>query len=201
MLIKLGPHQRLRGAPKQLARCSDGLAAVEFALVLPLMLLLFFGALEASDLLTVKRRIANAGNSLADLVSHEPNITVAQLNDSIIGVTRLLEPTDTSTLEIRITSVIKGPVETDPVTVHWSIDEDGDEPYPADSVFAGLTNDETVENVASLIVVELDYVYTSRLTGKVFTIPFEFNQTARRWPRKSTRVQLCQTSDPATCTT
>jgi Flp pilus assembly protein TadG len=187
-------------AIRAFARSNEAVAAVEFGLILPVMFLLFFGMMEASDLMTVKRRIANAANSLSDLVSHDPMITRSQVADSIIGVKRLLEPTNTSGLNIRVTSVLRGPSPGDPVTVHWSIDEDGATPYPAGQVFTKLTNNDMVNNVASLIVVEMDYTYVSELGGRVFTTPFTFDQMARRWPRKSPRVQLCTSSDPATCT-
>ena len=186
--------------PNSLLNDKSGLAAIEFAMVLPLMTLLFFGMLEASDLLTVKRRIANAGNSLADLVSQAPTIKSAEIGDSIAGVKRLLEPTDTSTLSIRIISVIKGPNPEDPVLVHWSRDDRGNTPYPAGSTYVGLDADTTVRAEASLIVVEMDYEYVSALGGRIFSSPFDFSQTAKRWPRKSARVQLCASADPATCT-
>ncbi len=176
------------------------MAAVEFALIAPIMFVLFFGMMEASDLMTVKRRIANSANSLSDLVSHDPMITEAQLADSIVGVKRLLEPTDTSTLTVRVSSVLRGPNPGDPVTVHWSIDNEGAEPYAPGETFTKLSNDAMVNNVASLIVVEMEYTYVTKLGGRVFNTPFEFEQIARRWPRKSPRVQLCATSDPATCT-
>jgi Flp pilus assembly protein TadG len=180
--------------------CRKAMAAVEFALIAPIMFVLFFGMMEASDLMTVKRRIANSANSLSDLVSHDLTITEAQLSDSIIGVKRLLEPTDTSSLTVRVSSVLRGPNPGDPVTVHWSIDNEGGQPYAPGETYTKLSNDEMVNNVASLIVVEMEYTYISKLGGRVFTTPFEFEQIARRWPRKSPRVQLCETSDPATCT-
>lgn len=185
---------------KAFLRRADGVAATEFALILPLMTLLFFGMLESSDLLTVKRRIANAGNSLADLASQEPTITVAEINDSIIGVKRLLEPTDTSTLAIRVISVVKGPGADDPVTVHWSLDERGAAPYAPGEIYVKLDRDTNVRPEASLLVVEMDYVYNSEISGRIFSAPFDFSQSAKRWPRKSSRVQLCQTSSPTTCT-
>ncbi len=188
------------GPLKIFARCKSGIAATEFALVLPLLALLFFGMLEASDLLTVKRRVANAANSLVDLVSQEPTIEVAEINDSIIGVKRLLEPTALSSTSIRIVSLVKGPNPGDPVTVHWSIDENGDEPYAPGAVYDKLDATATVRSEASLLVVEMDYEYDSGFGGRVFTTPFDFAQSAKRWPRKSARVQLCQSSDPASCT-
>lgn len=182
------------------ARCRSGIAATEFALVLPLMALIFFGMLEASDLLTVKRKVANAANSLADLVSQEPTIEAADISDSIIGVKRLLEPTDLSAFSVRVVSLVRGSDPDDPVTVHWSIDQDGDEPYASGSVYEKLGDDTTVRNEASLLIVEMDYEYNSGFSGRVFTTPFDFSHTAKRWPRKSSRVQLCTTSDAASCT-
>lgn len=187
-------------AVRAAARCRNGIAATEFALILPLMALIFFGMLEASDLLTVKRRLANASNSLVDLIAQEPTITAAQIDDSVIGVTRLLEPTDTSTLEINIVSLVKGPNPGDRPRVHWSRDKNGAAPYAVGDVYDKLEDETTLNPSASLLVVEFDYAYDSGLTGQVFSTPFDFSQRAMRWPRKSARVQLCQTADPATCT-
>lgn len=181
-------------------RCRSGMAATEFALVLPIMALLFFGTLEASDLLTVKRRLANASNSLVDLIAQEPTITISQLNDSMIGVTRLLEPTDTSALTINVISLTKGPNPGDKPLVHWSRDKNGAAPYAVGSIYDKLGDESTLNANASLIVVEFDYQYDSGLTHYVFSTPFDFAERAMRWPRKSARVQLCQSSDPATCT-
>ena len=182
------------------ASCRRGIAAIEFALILPLMALLFFGMLEASDLLTVKRKVANAANSLADLVSQDPTIEVAEIDDSIVGVRRLLEPADGAGFSVRVVSLVKGPNAGDPVTVHWSLDQDGDEPYAPGAVYDKLDEDTSVRAEASLLLVEMDYEYSSGFSGRIFTMPFDFSQSAKRWPRKSSRVQLCATSDPATCT-
>lgn len=178
----------------------EGIAAVEFALILPVMTVMFFGMLEASDLFTVNRRLANAANALADLVAQEPSLTKSELDDLIVGVTRILEPTDTSTVGLKVVSVTKGANVTDPPTVHWSYDQAGATPYPAGSTYTKLTDETTLKSGQSLLVAEIDYHYESDLTGYVISIPFDFKHKSARWPRKSSRVQLCATSDPATCT-
>src|SRR5690606_12317624 len=149
------------------------------------MTFMFFGMLEGSDLFTVNRRLANATNSLVDLVAQEPTITEAELSDLMIGVTRILEPTDTSTVSMSVISVIKGANANDPVKVHWSRDGHGQEPYPAGSTYPKLDDETTLFPNSSLLVVEIDYDYESGLTGKVFTMPFDFSHQAARWPRKS----------------
>ncbi len=193
----LKTNRRLAAA---LASNRDGIAAVEFAALLPVITLLFFGMLEASDLFTVNRRLANATNSLVDLIAKEPSITEAELDDLIIGVTRIIEPSDTSTVTMKVISVTRASSASDPVLVHWSRDEDGEEPYPDGAVYTNLNDDESLKPGQSLLVAEIGYQYNSGLTGRVFQLPFNFNHQSARWPRKSTKVQLCATSDESTCT-
>lgn len=185
---------------KLMATDKDGIAAVEFAMLLPIMTMLFFGMLEASDLFTVNRRLANATNSLVDLVAQEPTITHAQLDDMIVGVTRILEPTDTSAVTMKVLSIVKGADESATPTVHWSRDEDGQVPYSVGSTYDKLSNETSLKANSSLIVVEIGYTYDSGLTGHVFSMPFNFDHQSVRWPRKSTKVQLCATSLPSSCT-
>ncbi len=178
------------------ARERAGIAAVEFALILPIMVVMFFGMLEASDLYTVNRRLANAANSLVDLAAHEPTITHAQVDDMIVGVTRILEPTDTSSVVMRVISITKGPDVNDQPVVHWSRDQDGAEPYVEGSTYTGLDDNLSLNADSSLMVVEIEYTYNSALSGRVFTVPFEFEHVSKRWPRKSSEVQLCAAHNP-----
>lgn len=182
-------------------RERSGLAAVEFALILPMMVVMFFGMLEASDLFTVNRRLANAANSLVDLAAHDPTITRAQLDDMMVGVTRILEPTDTSTVVMRVISIQKGPDAASAPTVHWSRDDSGGQPYATGSPYTKLIDNTTLNANSSMMVVEVEYTYQTGYTGRIFTFPFEFKHTAKRWPRRSPKVQLCASADPATCTT
>ncbi len=178
------------------AVARSGVAAIEFALILPIMVVMFFGMLEASDLFTVNRRLANATNSLVDLVAHEPTVTNAQLDDMIVGVTRILEPTDTSTIVMRVISISKGAdVAASPI-VHWSRDNDGAQPYPAGAAYNGLDDNLALNANSSLMVVEIEYTYQSGFSSKVFTTPFEFEHVSKRWPRKSSKVQLCAAHSP-----
>jgi Flp pilus assembly protein TadG len=53
----------------RLRRDRRGLAAVEFALVVPLMLVLFFGALEFSSGVAVDRKVTLVARTLSDLTT------------------------------------------------------------------------------------------------------------------------------------
>ena len=180
---------------KRLIKCASGIAATEFALLLPVMTLLFFGMVEGSDAMTVSRRISNAANSMADLVGREPQVSYAEVDDVMVGVKRLLEPTDTSTLTMRLVSVEVDPDDGDQLIVHWSRDQNGDEPYAPGAVYTNISDIETLKSPMTMVVVEMNYEYVSNLTDVVFDNPIQFDYFAKRWPRKSTRVNLCEEKD------
>src|SRR5690242_14342316 len=65
-----GLVQRLRAFGNN----EQGVAAVEFALIMPFMLALYFGSMEASALFTADKRVNTISATLGDLVSQwDPN--------------------------------------------------------------------------------------------------------------------------------
>lgn len=177
--------------------CVRGMAATEFALLSPVLVLLFFGVLEAADAMTINRRVALSANTLADLVAQSEEVTPTDLNSLIIGVLEILEPNDTDSMTVNIVSVIADG-DGDPI-VHWSRDKDGGEPYSAGAAYPNLTDPSILTTSSSLIVVELTYPYTPQLTYRVIGSPINFNRKTIRWPRLAERVQLCVS--PGNCTT
>jgi len=180
---------------------KKGIAATEFAMLLPIMILLFFGMLEASDALSVNRRISNSSNALADLVGQASTITPSEIEDIFTGVQRIIEPNDTSTLEINLLSVIRDPNDTSRIIVHWSRDKDGNIPYAEGAAYTDLDDETILITSQSLIVVELSYDYISGISNRVLGAPISFEKTAKRWPRRVGKVQLCSDTDPNDCTT
>lgn len=61
---------------------ESGVAALEFAIILPVMLLLYLGMVQLTALLSVKHRLSSAAAVTADLVTrHRDAIRVADLDD------------------------------------------------------------------------------------------------------------------------
>lgn len=180
------------------ARNRDGLAATEFALILPVLTLIFFGMLETSDALMANRRVANASNALVDLVGQERRVTPEQLDEIFLGVARMLEPRNTSTLSMRLASVSQDPDDASRILVDWSRDNDGLVPYAPGSEFTKLGDNTVLMDGMSLVVAEMTYNHVSGLTNHVLGSPITLNRMAVRWPRRSMKVLLCTTnpSDP-----
>jgi len=178
----------LTGAASRFARCRTGLAAVEFAFIAPIMILLFFGVLEGSSAYSVNRKVLLASNTLADLVAQESSITKSSLEDLFVGMEDVIDTRDID-VTFRVVSVVLDTA-TGEVKVHWSLDSNGAAPYAAGSVYPGNLDAALLDDASSLIIAETSYDYASPISQKVIG-PITMNKTATRWPRLSSKVQYC----------
>jgi Flp pilus assembly protein TadG len=64
-----GVWRRLRSAPTGLFKDTRGLAATEFAFIVPFMLVMFFGTVEISSGVAVDRKVTLVARTLSDLLS------------------------------------------------------------------------------------------------------------------------------------
>lgn len=106
--------QRLR----RFARATGGLAALEFAIILPMMIFLLFGAIELIDMVIANRRVQNVAASVADVISRDTSVS----DDEITGIWRatevLMYPESVSTLRTRVSSI--SIIDSSTARVVWS---------------------------------------------------------------------------------
>ena len=88
-----------------LVRHQKGLAAIEFAMVLPVMLVMLMGTIELSNLLTADRRTESVAATLADLVARDDSITSAEVTDIFFAAESVMADMDASSLQMVITSI------------------------------------------------------------------------------------------------
>ncbi|MEM9013995.1 MAG: TadE/TadG family type IV pilus assembly protein [Pseudomonadota bacterium] len=179
---------RVLNLARKANRCESGLAATEFAMSLPIMLLIFFGLTEGSDALTADRRVSVAVNAMADLVAQAEEITQDEVDDLFTGVERMLEPNDPEAADFRLLSIS---LQNGQAKVDWSIDNGGSEPYEPNSVYENLEDETILESGISLIIVELTYSHQTTMVNRIFDDPITFDRRATRWPRTSSKVELC----------
>jgi Flp pilus assembly protein TadG len=94
---------------KTLARlrsACDGIAAVEFAMILPALLALVFGAIEITNLLICKSDVSNAASTAADLVAQESQVTNADITNIFSALGAITYPFSSADTKIIITSII-----------------------------------------------------------------------------------------------
>ena len=88
-----------------LIRDQRGAAAVEFAFVLPIMLLLYYGMVESTQALLVNRRAGALTTAVGDLVTQSTQVSAADVDNIFNASTAVMKPFPTSTLAIRVTSI------------------------------------------------------------------------------------------------
>ena len=90
-----------------LARLRDrrGVAALEFAMIAPVMILMFFGISELGQGLLAERRVSHATSSLGDLAAQLQNIAQSDADDMFAASTDIMAPLTTTPLKLRVSSV------------------------------------------------------------------------------------------------
>ncbi len=86
-------------------RAEDGLAFIEFGLLLPVLFAMILGVIELSSALECRQRVTAVAAQGADLVAQYTQISTSQLNDVIAAMNQILYPFPSTASKITITSV------------------------------------------------------------------------------------------------
>jgi Flp pilus assembly protein TadG len=125
-----GAHGRLAKFRAWIARAAAdrrGVAAVEFALVAPLLLCMYFVTMEVSQAIETSKKVSRIGSMVADLVTQQSATTRSELNAILAIGQSLLTPYYRSKPTITITAIEITNEATPKVEVFWSrmLKEDG----------------------------------------------------------------------------
>src|SRR5438105_2970094 len=97
--------RRLCGPIERLARDERGVSAVEFAMLLPIMVAAYFGTVEISQGVTIDRKVTLVARTVADLVAQSQTITNADVTNIMSAATAVAAPYSTSVLKVTVSSV------------------------------------------------------------------------------------------------
>jgi Flp pilus assembly protein TadG len=95
-----------------------GISAVEFAMLLPLMLTLYLGAVELSQGIGADRKVTLTARTIADLVSQTASINNTDMTNSLNAASAVMAPYPVSNLRVTVSSVKIDA--TGKATVDWS---------------------------------------------------------------------------------
>lgn len=136
-------------------RNDKGLAALEFALILPIMVVLYLGGFEVSEAVIVNHKVTHATSVLGDLVAQEETITNSDMTDILAAVSVVINPYPVADFAIVVSGV---KVDSDGIArVVWSDTLNGTA-LAADQVIdlpTGLDTDDTF-----LVMAQVSYTYT-----------------------------------------
>lgn len=87
------------------ARARSGIAATEFALIVPIMLAMYFGMIELSQALGHGRKATLLSRTLADLVTQSTGVTNTDMNTIFSAASSVVAPFDVTDLAMRVTAI------------------------------------------------------------------------------------------------
>lgn len=182
------PLQSLRKRLLRLPYAEEGAAAVEFALILPLMLLLYLGSIELSDVIAVDRRVTTIAGTVGDLVARsDGGITTATLNDYFDAAEMIMIPYNSSGLIQVVTCVYVNAAGV--TSVLWSRQDGGGtahtagQPYPLPTAITDIARDTYV------IVSETTFPYRP-LLGMVITNTINLYRENFHLPRYGEMISI-----------
>jgi len=177
---------------------ADAVAAVEFAIVVPFMLVLYVGGVELSEGMAINVKVSATAHAVGDMVSQNTALNTAQMQNILTGATAIIAPyptvsvsgsTTTSLITVTVSEISSDA--SGNLTLQWSQSYNGSNfgpgrssiganaPYGALSVpsslngTAGNTNNTNSQNdQVSFIVSEVSYYFAPNLGG---TLPGTIN--------------------------
>jgi len=93
---------RVRRSAQGLFGDISGIAATEFAMIVPIMLILFFGTDEFASGIAVNRKVTLMARTLSDLTSQNTSVTTTQLSNIFNASTGIMTPYPSSPVNARI---------------------------------------------------------------------------------------------------
>ncbi len=144
----------LEAALTRFRRDQQGLAAVEFALLAPVMILLYFGMAELCQGYMALKRTSHVTSMVADLTAQAQAVNQNDLDDIFSIGNQIMQPFSADPLQMRVSSVTRG--SDGNIDVDWSYGRDMSDLEEPVTVPDGL-----IGKGESLIIAETVYDYDS----------------------------------------
>lgn len=94
--------RRLIAVVQSWRRNSDGVAAIEFALIAPVMLTMFFGLFEMGRAYAMHRRFISTTYTIGDLIAREESVTDGDLEGIYKSVPLIMGGYDNTVLKVEV---------------------------------------------------------------------------------------------------
>ena len=144
-----------------LLRDRRGVAAVEFAFIVPVLLCMYFITMEASQGIEVNKKVSRVGSTVADLITQQSAIPRAEVISILRIGEAILQPYNRSKPEIEVTAIQFDDQTTPVAKVAWSLK------LKKDRTFAKVATKGTVVSDAQLNAIRAPSAFYIRVTSKL----------------------------------
>jgi Flp pilus assembly protein TadG len=178
--------------PRRFVTDRRGASAVEFAVLLPLMLVMYFGSIQITDAISADRQVTLVASTVAEIASQYTQVAPTDVSNILSAASAVLSPFAVKNATVTLTSV--------------TIDNGGNATVAWSSCVNGTARSGSVTNLipagllipnTSVIWGEATYNYKPAV-GWVITGTLQMYDQIFLRPRQSTSVTLNGTTS---CTT
>jgi Flp pilus assembly protein TadG len=166
---------------RRFGAASQGFAAMEFALITPAMLLMYFGVTELSDGYSAYSKVTTVVSTAADLVAQEKKVCNAEISDIFEALDAIIFPYPSADMQVVISSLVSSGGN---VRVAWS-DAHNASPRAVDSIVSVPTG--LVAEGKSVVFAEVTYAYRSP-AGKMLYEAIPMSTKAYFAPRQAAQI-------------
>ena len=187
------PATRLRTLAKRVKDNKDGVAAIEFAFVAPVMIALYIGLAEVSLLISADRNVSHAASVTGDLATQEENLSRSEVEDIFNATLAVLGTnyTDSQRVSIDIRSLEVDSGDTVVEVGYAKLGNGFGAKYDPAGTSATLLN-----QTSGMVVTRIKYEYHS--PSRTYVQTPNLTETFILKPRKSKSIPF--TSGPFICT-
>lgn len=165
---------------------DDGVSAVEFAMLLPLMITIYLGSIEVTQAVSADRKMTLVAGTIGDLVAQASCVTATDVSSVFDAGKAVLYPYDSGLMKAVITSVTVDANQN--ATVAWSKTLNGATPRSGDvttSIPAALR-----ASAGSVIWAEAYYTYVPTIGKVIAPSGISLSEKIFLKPRLSTSVSF-----------
>lgn len=166
---------------------EHGIAAIEFAIIAPIMIGMYFGLAEIASAISVDRRISHGTNVAGDLATQQPELRDEDIEEVMAAALRVMDIPNVNQVSIDMESFIlpapgQAPESQGRITVNGAVG--------AFTQFDASTLDEKLLSATSgVVVTRVKYRYTP-IELRFFDSTITLEETFLLKPRRSDSVQF-----------
>jgi len=154
----------MKSFSRKFLRSQSGVSAIEFAIILPVMVTMFLGMAEVSNYIEMSRRAASLASTVADLVAQEATVDNGDINDVFATMAIVGSPMNPASIRISITSVVADPDGTTN-RVAWSDAKNKTARTVGSVLSSSVFPSGMLLPFQGAIMVEVEYPFTPIFTG------------------------------------
>ena len=176
-------------SPRSLWCNRKGVASIEFAMIAPVMVMMFMGIVEFSQAITVDRRVNQVASSTADLIARTDSTITGDLNSIMDVVEVLMRPYSDMPMKVTVSNVIASSSNASNTVVCWSHNYHcGVNNYSVGDSYTLPTG--VVEAGESVVVVEVEYANTPLIFSCFINGTIDFDDKFYLKPRLSSSSEF-----------